>query len=229
VLDSLLHWLGYGLCHQLPERTISASGHLLPVCARDTGMYLGAILSMTVAAILDRGRRSAELPPRLIVGSALLGIAAMAADGVSSYAGWRETTNLLRLATGLTAGYGIGLLTLVLLNGEAWRVPGRERLLGRPLDAIVWLVSVPVSFAVAWWLLPLAGEGYALLVAACIILTYCSVNLLIVTVFLSPLRRAERWPDLWPAALAALLLTAVELAGAAAVKATLFRLVSGGS
>ena len=34
-------WIGYALCHQMPDRSFFAHEHQYPLCARCTGMYLG--------------------------------------------------------------------------------------------------------------------------------------------------------------------------------------------
>ena len=87
MLEAVFHWVGFGLCHQLPERSLFSGGYQLPVCARDTGIYAGFLLSMIVIALLERGRRPSELSRTwlLVLGSIFLGT--MVVDGVSSYAG----------------------------------------------------------------------------------------------------------------------------------------------
>jgi len=105
MIAQALHWLGYGLCHQLPERSFFGGGLQLPVCARDTGIYLGFVLSLLVMALIDRGRRRSDLPgwPVMVLGGAMVAI--MAWDGITSYAGLRSTTNDIRLVTGLLTAY----------------------------------------------------------------------------------------------------------------------------
>jgi hypothetical protein len=53
--------VGHLICHQLPARSFHLWGAALPVCARCTGIYLGASLA-AVALTVARLRVSAETP-----------------------------------------------------------------------------------------------------------------------------------------------------------------------
>jgi uncharacterized membrane protein len=196
-MEELLRWLGFGLCHQLPERSFAAGGVQLPVCARDTGIYLGFALSLALIVYLSRGRRPAEMPPiwLMVLGIGFVGL--MGVDGVTSYAGLRETTNAIRLATGLLTGYALPLALVPILNGQLWRRPGPDRVLGGPRNALAWLASIPVVFAVAYWGLPYAGVAYPILVGLAIVLTFSAVNLAIVCLFPPFERRLDRLADAW--------------------------------
>src|SRR5450756_1287938 len=116
MLDAFLHWLGFGLCHQLPERSFVGGVHQLPVCARDTGIYLGFVIGLLVLAALDRGCRRTEVPRPWVLALGAVLIAVMGWDGVTSYVGLRPTTNLIRLATGLGTGFALTLVIAPLLN-----------------------------------------------------------------------------------------------------------------
>ena len=160
VIQSFLQWLGFGLCHQLPERSFFGGGTQVPVCARDTGIYLGFMLSLILIALVHRGDRPREFPaPAGWVAIALM-IGAMGVDGVSSYAGLRPTTNDLRLITGLLAGYAIGAVLTPMLNDEFWRTGSRERVLDPTWRLLAWLATVPVAFVAIRFGAPLLGVGY---------------------------------------------------------------------
>lgn len=43
--------IGTFICHQRPERSFFVHGHQLPVCARCTGLYVGAAVAAPIALI----------------------------------------------------------------------------------------------------------------------------------------------------------------------------------
>jgi uncharacterized membrane protein len=227
VLDSLLHWLGYGLCHQLPERSFFAGVHQVPVCARDTGIYLGFVLSVAVISAISRGRRPSELPPWGTLLLAVAFIGAMAADGVSSYAGWRTTTNDLRLATGLLAGYGMAALMLPILNGQLWSRPGRDRVLPDIRAALLWVATLPIAFAAIRWPFELLGIAYPIIVGVAILATFTMVNLTIVTLAPAAEGRSARLRDAWLWIVMAFGLTVVEVSASAWLRVVLTRIATG--
>jgi len=211
MLQSFLHWLGFGLCHQLPERSFFGGGVQAPVCARDTGIYIGFLVSLTLISILHGSRRPRGFPA--VPGWIAIGlmIAAMGWDGVSSYAGFRTTTNDLRLLTGLTAGFAIAAILAPMLNDELWRTGTSERVLSPSWRLGAWLAAVPVTFALVRWGGPLLGVGYPLLVAVAVLATLTAVNLVIVCLTPAFERKAGRITDAWLAILIALLIAVLEI------------------
>jgi uncharacterized membrane protein len=227
ILENAMMWLGYGLCHQLPERSFFGGAYQVPVCARDTGIYLGFVVSLWLVAVASRGTKPSELPPWPVLALAAAFVGVMALDGITSYANLRTTTNDVRLVTGLLAGWALPALVVPMLNGQLWRVPGRRRALDNSRDVWLWLAGIPVTFAVARWLLPLTGILFPVLVSVAIIVTFVTVNLVIVTIAPPLERKAERLRDAWPAILAALLLTCFEVALSAGLRVLLVRLTEG--
>ena len=118
---ALLHGMGYGLCHQMPQRSFFGGGIQVPVCARDTGIYVGVLLSVLLISVLHRGSRPRGMPSMAAWVAMTLMVGAMAFDGVTEYLGMRATTNELRLITGLLAGFAIGALVTPMVNDELWR------------------------------------------------------------------------------------------------------------
>jgi len=213
----VFRWVGYGLCHQLPERSLFSGGYQLPVCARDTGIYAGFAIALLVIVLLERGRRPSEIPrPWLVVVGALF-LTTMGLDGISSYAGWRSTTNDLRLMTGLLAGYSLTLAVVPMINGQMWRTLSRTRLL-EGWRAGVWLLSLVPAFVLLRWVLPLTGLLYPLLVTIAIVLTFVVVNLVFTSLVPVFERSASRLRDTWRQIVIALVFVVVELGLASALR-----------
>lgn len=119
-----LRALGYAVCHQLEERSFCVHGVCSPLCARCTGMYLGALLSLGYQAF--QGRK-AKVPPVWVIVVLVLLFGWFGVDGLNSFvhffpnfSGIYEPTNLLRLITGMGVGLGIGSVLFVLFNQTAW-------------------------------------------------------------------------------------------------------------
>jgi len=101
--------MGSLICHQLPSRTLSAGGVLLPVCARDMGIYTGVFSSALYLILLRRMR--AQRPPAIVAVIIMCALMLpMIFDGVLSYAGVIETNNSVRLFTGLFFGLPVPFL-----------------------------------------------------------------------------------------------------------------------
>jgi uncharacterized membrane protein len=119
--------LGYAVCHRIDVRSFHMGERQLPLCARCTGMYLGAMLGLVFQALTSK--RRAGMPPwRVLV---LLGVlfVAFGVDGVNSYLhlfpgapSLYEPSNLLRLLTGSGMGLAIALVLYPAFNQAVWRV-----------------------------------------------------------------------------------------------------------
>ena len=211
MLQTFLHWLGFGLCHQLPERSFFGGGVQAPVCARDTGIYVGFVVSFALIGWLHGFRRPRGFPSALgwLASGAM--VAAMGWDGVTSYAGFRTTTNDLRLLTGLAAGFAIAAILTPMLNDEVWRTGSAEQILSPTWRLLAWIAALPVSFILIRWGAPMLGVGYPVLVALAVLATLTAVNLVIVCLVPAFERKADRWRDAGAAILLALAVTFLEI------------------
>jgi len=117
-IQNLIYFFGFGICHQIPERSFQVGGYYFAVCARDTGTYVGFAASLIAATLQFHGRRirPADLPPAPVLVLIGLMFLPLVADGLSSYIGLRTTTNLIRYFTGLPAGIAVGMLVAPLLS-----------------------------------------------------------------------------------------------------------------
>jgi len=112
--------IGSLVCHQNPEKTMQIGRRALPVCARCTGGYLGLLVGYLVL-ILWRKREN-KGPPDLW--TTLVLSTPVIADVVTQTLGVRESTNALRLLTGLL----FGLTTLPFLVYAIQLLPTLRRL-----------------------------------------------------------------------------------------------------
>ena len=218
-------WLGFGLCHQMPERSFAGGCIQVPVCARDEGIYLGFLAALLFISFLERrGRRSSWAPPWWVTVTMIAFIGAMALDGITSYAGLRETTNELRLITGLMAGVAIAVFTIPLVNSQLWRVPGSGKILSRPIELIGLIATMVGTYVVVMWGLPHLGIIHPVLVSVAILVTFTTVVLVIVSILPPFELKAERLRDALAAILIALAVALVILAAATALKVYLLGL-----
>jgi len=213
--------VGYGLCHQLSSRSLFAGAYQLPVCARDTGIYLGFALSAVLIVFLARGSRPTEAPRPFLLVVVLLFFGVMVLDGATEYAGLRATNNDLRLVTGLLAGYALALVAVPMVNSGLWRHTSGSRPLSGVEDAWAWFMSIPVAFVTFRYVLVLTGVVYPLLLTCAILATYAYLNLVFVTLASRFERRAVRAQDTWPQVTIAIVLALMELAAAGLMKALL--------
>jgi len=79
-----MHLVGYAICHQMPEHSYHLGGRQLPLCARCTGIYLGALGGLLTLFALGKGR-AARLPPLKLLAILMGFIALFAIDGLNSY------------------------------------------------------------------------------------------------------------------------------------------------
>ena len=86
------------LCHGIPARCLELWNVPMPICARCTAIYAGLLGGIVLFLILPRIQG--------LIARRILAFAAvpMFIDGLTQLAGLRESTNLLRIETGLLAG-----------------------------------------------------------------------------------------------------------------------------
>ncbi len=92
----------YLFCHGVPDRCFTIRGHTFPICARCTGLLIGVAAGFLGPATLHLG-------PIAAIGVASLFVGPLLVDGFTQLAGLRQSTNPLRLATGLIGGLGLVL------------------------------------------------------------------------------------------------------------------------
>ena len=122
-------WMGYAVCHRITERSFTVNGRQFPLCARCTGMYLGAALVLVIIFLSGRSRW-ANLPSMKIMIVLIGFIGLMGIDGVNSYSHFfpnaphlYEPRNWLRLLTGMGTGLTMGIFMFPALAQTLWQQP----------------------------------------------------------------------------------------------------------
>lgn len=210
LLDQVYNWIGFAICHQLTERTIAYQGHPLPVCARDTGIYLGFLISFSYLWLTHR-RRENLLPSKAVMAGAVLFVGVMGLDGVTSYLGLRTTTNEIRLVTGLLTGFALPVFLFPVMNYQLWEDSTDEEVLTDWRKAGGLLVLIGLTYLFVWYGAFLPAHLVATIIAASILFTFGLINLLIISILPWWFQTAKKLTDLWLAVSIALLMTAVEI------------------
>lgn len=209
--------IGYAVCHQIPVRSYFFGDHQLPLCARCSGQYLGALFGLILLFILGRGKAGA-LPPTSIVLLLLGFLAVWALDGLNSYLTFfpglphlYEPRNILRVATGAMQGVALIALVWPFYNAGMWSRPDPERSIRnwREVGLLVLIVAAIVALVnseLQRLLYPLA-----LLSVAGTVMMLTVVNTMLVTIALRRSGTVERWRDALPLIVAGLALATIEI------------------
>jgi uncharacterized membrane protein len=100
-IPRVVYWVGDSQCHQLVDRSYFLNDNQMPFCARDIGLFIGLAVASGIALFYVLAINPVFL---------LLGLAPIGVDGglqlVTSY----ESTNALRLVTGIIAGLVLAFL-----------------------------------------------------------------------------------------------------------------------
>lgn len=101
------------MCHGIAERCLLLWGVPMPICARCAAIYAGLLLGLAGFLALRFVReRTARI-------AAFIAVTPLAVDGLTQLAGLRESTNALRIATGLVAGFAFGFWILAAVEHSA--------------------------------------------------------------------------------------------------------------
>jgi len=125
--------IGYAVCHRISERSFHIGSYQLPLCARCSGMYLGAMTGLVFQAIA--GKRRQKIPHWSIISLLVVFFIAFGIDGANSYLYLLKQVspgilpgipniyvpnNTLRLLTGSGMGLAIAAMLFPAFNQSIW-------------------------------------------------------------------------------------------------------------
>ena len=126
--------IAYAVCHRISERSFHIGSIQLPLCARCSGMYLGAVVGLAFQSIT--GWKRGKIPPWSILAVLIAFFLAFAVDGANSYLyllkqlrpgilPWLPNlytpNNTLRLLTGSGMGLVMALMLFPAFNQSLWK------------------------------------------------------------------------------------------------------------
>ncbi len=208
-------WVAYAVCHRIPSHSLSLHSRSLPLCARCTGTYLGAMIA--IALFLKTRSRSGSLPPIRIL-LILLGFSVTwALDGLNSYIDLSneivgqlpiqpvyQPQNWLRLLTGTLHGLMMASVMYPVAMGTIWRSSHPTPVLRnvRELGLLVLFALGAVALSLTG--LPVILFILAVVSTAGILAMLTLVNMVMLLVLFRRENLAESWRDLALPALAGL-------------------------
>jgi uncharacterized membrane protein len=152
--------VGYAVCHRIASHSFSVSGRPLPLCARCTGTFLGALTGLFGQVVILRRRRETEFPPPAVLAALVGFVVMMGFDGLNSYFSmipgafyFYEPLQWLRLATGALNGLALSGLLMPLVNFSLWRDPIPRRVVRgwRDLGVLLALEAGTVALVLSGW------------------------------------------------------------------------------
>jgi uncharacterized membrane protein len=127
VVPRTMYIIGDLECHQIAERSFFLNGNQMPFCSRDLGLFIGLMVGFGIATFI-----SIQVNPVLLI----LGMLPLGLDGGIQMVTEYESTNALRMATGVLAGVSLALLLalfIVALKDD----PSERSASGGPEDSVV--------------------------------------------------------------------------------------------
>lgn len=125
--------IGYAVCHRISVRSFHIGSFQLPLCARCSGMYLGAVTGLVFQSVV--GWKRSKMPRWGIVTALVIFLAAFGIDGANSYLYLLKQihpgflpqipniyvpNNTLRLLTGSGMGLVIAAMLFPAFNMSIW-------------------------------------------------------------------------------------------------------------
>ena len=220
-----LRALDGGICAQLPGHSFFPDGEQLPLCARNTGIYLGFATTVLYLAATRRLRAS-RLPSLPVLGVLGLAILLLATDGFNSL--FRDLglpylyqpQNALRLITGLGAGMAMAAVILPVASGLIWKSDDRRASFGSLGELAMMLPLLTVDFFIVISVAPIILYPVAIISSAGLVLALTMVNLVFALGLTNQIGRFTSWRQFFPLFTGLVALAVIELMALFLLKTT---------
>jgi uncharacterized membrane protein len=217
--------VGYAICHRIADRSFSAYDRQLPLCARCTGIYSGAMTGLAVMVASGRSRATRFPGWRIWLVFGLF-VLWLGVDGINSYlhlfpdfeGGLYEPSNTLRLITGVFFGLVLINALYPVFNAAVWQDQDRrtpiadfKELVGYCLAAALVIAAMLTENPFVLLVFGLAS-GFGVLLVLTLIMSILFITLT------RHERSYSRWRELWLPFLAGLTLAVMLVGGIDAVR-----------
>jgi uncharacterized membrane protein len=215
--------IGYAVCHRISVRSFFLADRQLPLCARCSGMYIGAVVGIFYQ-VFRYPRRGGMLTWKTGI-PFILFFLAWAFDGSNSYLhlfpgamGLYQPNNILRLVTGIGMGLSMAAILAPAFQQTVWKTYDER---GVFISARPYIEIILIAFACG--LLFLTGNSLilyplALISAGGVLLVLSSVYTLIWLMVVKKVNYAESWKDLVIPLSAGLLTAIIQIAAVDALR-----------
>ncbi len=215
--------IGYAVCHRISERSFHIGDRQLPLCARCSGMYLGAMIGLTYQVFVSRRRQN--FPPWSVSIPLILFVIAFGIDGSNSYLYLIKTiapgalpqvpnlyipNNILRLFTGSGMGLGLAAILFPAFNQTVW-VEADERPAINWKDLLILVGIVAVANLLVLTENPIILYPVAFISAAGVIVLLTMVYTIIWTMLMQKENQYSRLRQLWLALLAGVTVAFIQI------------------
>jgi uncharacterized membrane protein len=208
--------IGYAVCHRIPARSFLINDRPIPLCARCSGMYLGALLGFIYQLRLGRPGGMPSLKIFFVLG--LFGLFFFV-DGVNSYLHFfpnapalYEPNNVLRLVSGTGLGIGMAAVLYPTFNQSIWKDWNSTSGLRSWKQAAALVVLALILDALILVENPLLLYPLAILSAATVVLILMMVYTIVWVMLLKRENSFHDIKDIWPVLLAGFTTAMVQIA-----------------
>lgn len=224
-----LRTLDGGICAQIPSHTMVIANQMLPLCSRNTGIYMG--FASTFLFLLATGRlRSALLPGKWVALVFAVAVLFMAEDGFNSlFLDLRlphlyQPHNIIRLFSGLGTGAAMAAFIIPVANTLIWRDEDERASFASlralaPLGAVLLLVFLAVGVMGA----PVFLYPIAILSSAGVVVALSLVNVVFALGITNRSGRFATWRQFFPVYSIALVFAILELMALFALKSAMLQ------
>ncbi|MEN6436708.1 MAG: DUF2085 domain-containing protein [Anaerolineaceae bacterium] len=194
--------VGYAVCHRIDTRSFHIDGRQVPMCARCTGMYLGAFAAIVYQL---RWKKKAGYPPKKFYPIMAFFVLAFGVDGLNSYLHFfpnaptiYEPMNWLRLLTGIGMGIDISLVMYPTFNQTIWDKYEDEPVFSRWRD-LLFLILIALGLgAMAYSEISLLLYPLAVISSLTVLVLLAAVYAVLWSLILKKENANTSWKDAFP-------------------------------